>query len=179
MEVWKCSKSIHRRPHSSSVTNRFRRADWRQLLPGRSDGVLPHQGGCENDSGGREPVLLLYSGLGIWYNQFNKHEFDGGITMKTFILDGNNFSNMEGFYCEIDKLLTKNLKWKTGHNLNAFNDLLRGGFNVHEYNEPITIRWINYAKSKKDLGDEMVLIILEIMLDCDDSDHNVKVELVR
>ena len=25
------------RPHSSSVTNRFRRADWRQLLPGRSD----------------------------------------------------------------------------------------------------------------------------------------------
>ena len=99
--------------------------------------------------------------------------------MKTFILDGNNFSNMEGFYLEIDKLLTKNLQWKTGHNLNAFNDLLRGGFNVHEYNEPITIRWINYGKSKKELGDEMVLILLEIMLNCDDSDHDVKVELVR
>ena len=99
--------------------------------------------------------------------------------MKTFILDGNNFSNMEGFYHEIDKLLTKNLQWKTGHNLNAFNDLLCGGFNVHEYNEPITIRWINYGKSKKDLGDEMVLILLEIMLNCDDSDHDVKVELIR
>lgn len=99
--------------------------------------------------------------------------------MKTFILDGNNFSDMEGFYREIDKLLTKNLQWKTGHNLNAFNDLLRGGFNVHEYSEPITIRWINYGKSKKDLGDEMVLILLEIMLNCDDSDHDVKVELVR
>ena len=97
--------------------------------------------------------------------------------MKTFILDGNNFSNMEGFYCEIDKLLTKNLQWKTGHNLNAFNDLLRGGFNAHEYNEPIAIRWINYGKSKKDLGDEMVLILLEIMLNCGDSDHDVKVEL--
>ena len=71
--------------------------------------------------------------------------------MKTFILDGNNFSNMEGFYCEIDTLLTKNLQWKTGHNLNSFNDLLCGGFNVHEYREPITIRWINYEKSKKDL----------------------------
>ena len=47
--------------------------------------------------------------------------------MKTFLLDGNNFSDMEGFYDEIDKLLTKNLQWKTGHNLNAFNDLLRGG----------------------------------------------------
>lgn len=99
--------------------------------------------------------------------------------MKTFILDGNSFSNMEGFYCEIDKLLTKNLQWKTGHNLNAFNDLLRGGFNVHDYNEPITIRWINYGKSKKDLGDEMALVLLEIMLNCDDSDHDVKVELVR
>ena len=99
--------------------------------------------------------------------------------MKTFILDGNNFSEMEGFYSEIDKLLTKNLERQTGHNLNAFNDLLRGGFNVHEYNEPITIRWINYGKSKKDLGDEMVLILLEIMLNCGDSDHDVKVELIR
>ena len=98
--------------------------------------------------------------------------------MKIFILDGNNFSDMEGFYCEIDKLLTKNLEWKTGHNLSAFNDLLCGGFNVHDYNEPITIRWINYEKSKKDLGDEMVLILLEIMLNCNDSDHDVKVELV-
>ena len=99
--------------------------------------------------------------------------------MKTFILDGNNFTDMEGFYNEINKLLTKNLHWKTGHNLNAFNDLLRGGFGVHEYNEPITIRWINFNKSKEALGDEMVLILLEIMLGCDDSDHDVKVEIVR
>ena len=99
--------------------------------------------------------------------------------MKTFIPDGNNFTDMEGFYNEIDKLLTKNLQWKTGHNLNAFNDLLRGGFGVHEYNEPITIRLINFDKSKEALGDEMVLILLEIMLNCDDSDHDVKVEIVR
>ena len=88
-------------------------------------------------------------------------------------------SDMEGFYNEIDKLLTKNLQWKTGHNLNAFNDLLRGGFGVHEYEEPIIIRWVNFEKSKKTLGDEMVLILLEIMLDCDNSGHDVKVELVR
>lgn len=99
--------------------------------------------------------------------------------MKTFLLDGNNFSSMEGFYDEIDKLLTKNLQWKTGHNLNAFNDLLRGGFGVHDYSEPITIKWINYSKSKKDLVDETVLMLLEIMLNCDDTDHDVKVELIR
>ena len=100
--------------------------------------------------------------------------------MKTFLLDGNNFSDMEGFYNEIDKLLTKNLQWKTGHNLNAFNDLLRGGFGVHEYGESITIRWTNYDKSKKELGGETVLMLLEnMLLNFDDTDHDVKVELVR
>lgn len=99
--------------------------------------------------------------------------------MRIFVLDGNNFSDMEGFYDEIDKLLTRNLQWKTGHNLNAFDDLLCGGYDVHEYNEPITVRWINYNKSKKDLGEEMVLALLEIMLNHDNSHHDVKVELIR
>ena len=38
-------------------------------------------------------------------------------------IDGNNFSDLEGFYNEIDKILTKDLNWKTGHNLDAYNDL--------------------------------------------------------
>ena len=97
--------------------------------------------------------------------------------MKEFILDGNKFNDMEGFYNEIDKLLTKDLEWKTGHNLDAFNDLLRGGFGVHEYGEPIIIKWINYEKSKKDLGKETILTILEIILDCDNSGHFCKLEL--
>ena len=99
--------------------------------------------------------------------------------MKIFILDRNNFNDINGFYDEIDKLLTKDLTWKTGHNLDAFNDLLRGGFNVFEFGEPITIRWINYNKSKKDLGDDLILKLLEIMLHCDDTNHDVKVELIR
>ena len=44
--------------------------------------------------------------------------------MKTFTIDGNNFSDLEGFYDEIDKILTKDLEWKTGHNLDAYNDFL-------------------------------------------------------
>ena len=97
--------------------------------------------------------------------------------MKEFILDGKKFNDMEGFYNEIDKLLTKDLDWKTGHNLDAFNDLLRGGFGVHEYEEPIIIKWINYEKSKKDLGNETILTIFEIILDCDNSGHSCKLEL--
>lgn len=69
--------------------------------------------------------------------------------MKEFILDGNNFKDIEGFYNEIYKLLTKKLNRKQEHNLDAFNDILRGGFGVHEYEEPIVIKWINYEKSKK------------------------------
>ena len=71
---------------------------------------------------------------------------------KTLIINGSNFSTLEGFYDEVDKVLTRNLDWKTGHNLNAFNDLLRGGFEVHEYEEPITLIWLNSEKSKADLN---------------------------
>ena len=72
--------------------------------------------------------------------------------MKEIIIDGKNFDDEEGFYNEIDKLLTKDLDWQTGHNLNAFNDLLRGGFGVHEYGEELHITWINAAKSREDFG---------------------------
>lgn len=75
--------------------------------------------------------------------------------MKQIIIDGNNFSDEEGFYVETDRLLTRNLTWKTGHNLDAFNDLLRGGFGFHEPGEKLSIIWINAAKSKKDLGYEI------------------------
>ena len=86
---------------------------------------------------------------------------------KVFIIDGNNFNDLEGFYCEIDKLLTKDLTWKTGHNLDAFNDLLRGGFGVHEYGEPILLRWINFNKSKLDFGYEETIKYYErIMKTC-------------
>lgn len=71
---------------------------------------------------------------------------------KTIVINGNNFSTLEGFYSEIDAVLTKNLSWETGHNLNAFNDLLRGGFGVHDYEEPIVILWQNSDKSKAELS---------------------------
>ena len=72
--------------------------------------------------------------------------------MKKIIIDGNNFSNEEEFYNEIDKILTKNLTFKTGHNLDAFYDILKGGFGIHDYNEELEITWINASKSKIDLG---------------------------
>lgn len=72
--------------------------------------------------------------------------------MKHIVIDGEKFSDLEGFFTEIERLLTKNLDWQVGHSLDAFNDLLRGGFGVHEYEEPLHIKWIHFAKSRQDLG---------------------------
>ena len=72
--------------------------------------------------------------------------------MKNIVIDGEKFSDLEGFYTEIDRLLTKDLDWQPGHGLDAFNDLLRGGFGVHEPGEALHIKWIHFAKSRQDLG---------------------------
>ena len=86
---------------------------------------------------------------------------------QTITINSENFSDAETFYDEIDKLLTKNLDWQTGHNLSAFNDLLRGGFGVYEYEEPIKLVWSNFSNSKKTLGQELTDTLVEII-----TDHN-------
>ena len=71
---------------------------------------------------------------------------------QTITIKGDNFSDLESFFDEVDRVLTKDLDWQTGHNLNAFNDLLRGGFGVYEYEEPVKIVWTQFAESKVKLG---------------------------
>ncbi len=71
---------------------------------------------------------------------------------KILFINGNNFRDIEGFYSEIDSQFTKDVPWKAGHNLDAFNDLLMGGFGVYDYGESIRIVWKNAEKSQGDLG---------------------------
>ena len=71
---------------------------------------------------------------------------------KKFIIDGARFDTIEGFFCEVDEVFTKDLTFRTGHNLDAYNDILRGGFGRHERGEPIAILWKNAAKSRSDFG---------------------------
>lgn len=90
---------------------------------------------------------------------------------KEIIIEGNDFSNLDEFYDEIDKKFTKDLDFKTGHNLDAFNDIMHGGFGVYEYDEPVKVIWKNFEKSKNDFqgqksGDDGLMdTILEIMRD--------------
>ena len=77
------------------------------------------------------------------------------MAQKTIVIDDDHFCDLETFFIEMDRVLTKNMNWKTGHNMNAFNDLLWGGFGVYEYDEPIKMIWINFNKSEALLGKEI------------------------
>jgi len=68
------------------------------------------------------------------------------------VLDGAKFSNMEEFFAEMERLLTKDPDGRPGRSLDAFNDLLRGGFGVHAYGQGLEIQWVRSEKSRQDLG---------------------------
>ena len=76
---------------------------------------------------------------------------------KEFVICGNNFNNLNGFYDEVEAVFTSKLSWKIGRSLDAFNDILRGSFGRHEDNESNLIRWINYRKSEHILSLENIL----------------------
>lgn len=82
---------------------------------------------------------------------------------RTVVLDGEKFSDLEGFYAEISRLLGSP-DGKPVRNLDAFNDLLRGGFGTDAY-EPLEIRWLHADKSRQDLGHEATAAYLKKALE--------------
>ena len=97
--------------------------------------------------------------------------------MKTAItINGAKISSLETFYDEIEGKLTKGLDWKMGRNLDAFNDVLRGGFGVYEYEEPIRLIWENSSNSRQTLGwDETVKYVDGKLKTC----HPTNVQFVK
>jgi RNAse (barnase) inhibitor barstar len=67
--------------------------------------------------------------------------------MKTYEIDGERFFTLEEFYDQIDDVMHLS-SW--GHNLDAFNDILSGGFGTPE--EGFIIRWKNHNISRARLG---------------------------
>ena len=80
-----------------------------------------------------------------------------------YIVDGNAFSDEKGFYDEIERKLTNGLDWKIGRNLNAFNDVLRGGFGEFECEEKIILHWRNIKRSEKLLNKSFYNSVIEII----------------
>jgi barstar (barnase inhibitor) len=108
--------------------------------------------------------------------KINRVDTENAISRQVFTIDGRKFSTMKGFYQEVEAVFTDGIGWHIGDNLDAFNDVLRGGFGRYEYGEPIHIRWISYDKSIRNLGKETMDEIEKIILDTDNSGHDCTLE---
>lgn len=80
-----------------------------------------------------------------------------------YIIDGGKFSSKNGFYNFVEKTFTQGLNFKIGRNLNAFQDVLYGGFGMHDCDEHIIIKWKNLAKSREQLDSKFLNAVLEIL----------------
>jgi len=80
------------------------------------------------------------------------------LEQKEFVINGEEFSDLKGFYDCIGKLLVEKNDW--GKNWNAFNDILRGGFVKTESGEPIKLIWQNSKISESKLNDYKDIIDL-------------------
>jgi RNAse (barnase) inhibitor barstar len=63
-------------------------------------------------------------------------------------IDGERFSTLDEFYEEVSRKLIPGAEW--GRNLDAFNDILRGGFGTPE--EGFVLVWRRSALSRERLG---------------------------
>jgi len=70
------------------------------------------------------------------------------VHVKTYEIDGANFSTLEEFYDEISRVLIPGAAW--GRNLDAFNDVLRGGFGTPD--EGFVLRWKDHHVSRDTLA---------------------------
>ncbi|MBA2738009.1 MAG: barstar family protein [Pyrinomonadaceae bacterium] len=70
------------------------------------------------------------------------------MSKRIYEIDGNNFSTLEEFWDEISRVLIPDVYW--GRNLDAFNDILRGGFGTPE--EGFILVWKNSSLSRERLG---------------------------
>jgi RNAse (barnase) inhibitor barstar len=77
-----------------------------------------------------------------------------------YVIDGSRITSLETFYDEITRVVVPGYPW--GRNLDALNDILRGGFGTPD--EGFTLRWSKSAFSSKTLGYAETVRQLEIRL---------------
>lgn len=74
-------------------------------------------------------------------------------------IDGNRFDDFEGFAIEVSNQFFPNGEWEWRGNLDAFNDILRGGFGTPD--DGFILRWINSVRSRAILGYNETIRLLE------------------
>lgn len=69
-------------------------------------------------------------------------------THTRYTIEGSRFTTLEGFFAEIGRVLLPGVSW--GQNLDAFDDILHGGFGTPP--EGFTLVWRDAARSRQVLG---------------------------
>jgi RNAse (barnase) inhibitor barstar len=72
----------------------------------------------------------------------------GDAVPPTLVIDGERFSDLDGFYDEVSEHLIPGAQW--GRNLDAFNDILSGGFGTPD--EGFRLLWLNSQLSQERIG---------------------------
>lgn len=83
---------------------------------------------------------------------------------KHFIIDGKNINNLDAFYDAIQQVLCPEFAG-FGRNLDAFNDILRGGFGAFDDFEPIILEFKNRSQIINAIGLEKFKMVEEIIHD--------------
>jgi len=92
-----------------------------------------------------------------------------GDDLPVLVIDGADFSDFDGFAREFSRLL-RDYTWRG--NLDAFNDLLRGGFGTPE--NGCVLRWLNSESSRAALGYGETTRRLEgLLLTCHPSQRSI------
>ena len=89
-----------------------------------------------------------------------------------FVIDGSAFDDREGFYAYMSRLLADDPAFRCGRNLDALNDLLRGGFGAYGYGQPVAFRWTDWARSTALLGEQVCARIARVIRDTDETGHD-------
>lgn len=81
-----------------------------------------------------------------------------------YVIDGERFATLEEFFDEVARVITPDVPdGECGRGLDAFNDILRGGFGTPEVGG-FVIRWKNSALSRERLGYAETARQLEVQL---------------
>lgn len=89
--------------------------------------------------------------------------------IKEIVINGLHIHDIASFYEEINRVFMSNEDWKIGQSLDAFNDLLYGGFGAMENGESVKFIWENAENMKKALGYEVTKTYYEDKLKPDAS----------
>ncbi len=74
--------------------------------------------------------------------------------VKQIQIEGNRINDIASFYEEINRVFMPGESWRIGQSLDAFNDLLFGGYGTLQGFQSVELVWHHMAHSRQALGDQ-------------------------